>query len=137
MSAESVTKDPNRTMELIISGTLRVGVTLSLAVIAVGMVLFVVHGSGYGLPDRTGALLAYVHPRQFPHTPGQVWAGLLRLKPYAVIVAGVLLLLLTPIVRVAISIVAFALEEDLTYVLITSFVLFVLILSLVLGKAGT
>ena len=123
-------------MQTVIAATLRAGVTASLTVITLGLLLFFFRGSGYGLPDHTQALLAYVRPRHFPHTLGQVWAGLLALKPYAVIVAGVLLLLLTPIVRVAISIAAFALEKDKTYVLITTFVFLMLILSLVLGKAG-
>lgn len=129
--------DPRlRMMEVIIAATLRLGVTISLAVIAIGTICFFRHGTGYHLPAKTAALLAYRRPRGFPHTVGQVLRGLVALKPYAVIVFGVLLLLLTPIVRVAISIFAFLLEKDYTYVVITLFVFLMLMFSLFLGKVG-
>ena len=50
--------------------------------------------------------------------------------------AGLLLLILTPVVRVAVSILAFRAQRDRTYVLITSAVLVLLLLSFVLGRAG-
>jgi uncharacterized membrane protein len=46
------------------------------------------------------------------------------------------LLILTPVVRVFVSIIAFAAEGDRKYVLVTSTVLVVIILSVVLSKAG-
>ena len=42
----------------------------------------------------------------------------------------------TPVVRVAVSILAFRAQRDRTYVLITSAVLVLLLLSFVLGRAG-
>src|SRR6266705_1836177 len=73
----------------------------------------------------------------FPQTLSQVWAGLLVLRPQAVIALGLLLLIATPIVRVMVSIVAFALERDHHFVLITSLVLAILLLSnVLLGTMG-
>ena len=44
----------------------------------------------------------------FPHTLGGVGTGLVHGDPPAVIALGLLILLATPVVRVAVSIVAFA-----------------------------
>ena len=84
------------------------------------------------LPLRPGGL-SVNRLLSFPHTLGQVWAGLLVLRPQAIIALGLLLLIATPILRVAVSIVAFAFERDLRFVVIsTSLVLAILLLSNVL-----
>lgn len=49
---------------------------------------------------------------------------------------GLLLLIATPVARVAASIVLFARERDITFVIITTTVLVLLLLSFVLGAAG-
>jgi uncharacterized membrane protein len=48
--------------------------------------------------------------------------------------AGLLLLLATPVLRVAVSILAFIYEKDGIFVMITSIVLALLLLSFVLGR---
>ena len=48
---------------------------------------------------------------------------------------GLLLLIATPVVRVAVSILGFVYERDWRYILITSIVLGLLILSFALGRA--
>jgi uncharacterized membrane protein len=60
----------------------------------------------------------------------------LALRARSIIQLGVLLLVATPIVRVAFSIVGFALEGDRLYVVITSLVLAILLCSLIGGAAG-
>jgi uncharacterized membrane protein len=72
----------------------------------------------------------------FPRTADWILGGLLRLDGGAVIVAGLLLLIATPVLRVAVSIVSFSKERDRAFVVITSAVLGLLLLSLVLGRAG-
>lgn len=67
---------------------------------------------------------------RFPQTFGEVWAGVLVLNPQAVIVLGLLLLIATPVLRVAVSIVAFAVERDGRFVVITTIVLLILLFSL-------
>ena len=49
---------------------------------------------------------------------------------------GLLLLIATPVARVAASIVLFARERDFTFVIITTTVLLLLLLSFVLGATG-
>ena len=72
----------------------------------------------------------------FPHTLAQVWSGLLMLRPQAVIASGLLLLIATPVVTVITSAVAFAVERDRRFVVITLIVLAIMILSLLIGKSG-
>ena len=74
--------------------------------------------------------------QQFPTTPGDVLAGVAQFKPYAFIALGLLLLIATPVLRVAASVVIFLLERDYAYVFITLIVLLILIVSFLLGKAA-
>jgi uncharacterized protein len=106
----------------LIGWVLQGGVILSASIILLGLLM---------LPLRSGGL-SVSRLLSFPHTLGQVWAGLLVLQPQAIIALGILLLIATPILRVAVSIVAFALEGDRRFVVITALVLAILLLSNVL-----
>lgn len=111
-------------MELLISRVLEIGVLTSASVIAIGLVLYIIEGhSGYP-------------PAGFPTTLRGVGVGLATFRPYAVIALGLLLLILTPVIRVAAGIFAFLLERDTTYVVVTCYVLAVLIMSFFLGRSG-
>ncbi len=66
----------------------------------------------------------------FPQTLSQVWSGVLAMQPQAVITLGLLLLIATPVMRVAVSVVAFAIEKDRRYVVITLLVLGILLASM-------
>ena len=65
-----------------------------------------------------------------------VMHGLATLDPTVLMMVATVLLILTPVVRVVVSIIAFAAEGDRKYVLVTSVVLAVIVLSVVLGRAG-
>ena len=111
----------------IIGWILQGGVILSASIILIGFLMLPLHPGG----------LSVQRLLSFPQTLSQVWAGLLVLRPQAVIALGLLLLIATPIVRVMVSIVAFALERDHHFVLITSLVLAILLLSnVLLGTMG-
>lgn len=111
-----------RQAELIISYVLRGGVLISAAIIITGAALYY-----FGPHPASGAA-------PYPHTLGEVVPALISGSPQAVIVLGLLILLATPVARVAVSIGAFALERDWMYVVITSLVLALLLASiLVLG----
>ncbi len=127
--------DPVRRFELIVSGILRGGVVASLALVLTGVVLMFAHHPHY---LRSGAdLERLTHPGvAFPHTLGEVVEGLKVWQGHAVVAAGLILLILTPILRVAVSILAFHVQRDRTFVLVTSLVLAILITSFLLGKAG-
>ncbi|SRR5579875_1749272 len=116
-----------RQAEVIISNVLRGGVLLSAAIILLGVALFYIQSARVtgGLADRP-----------FPTSLGAVGEGLLRGDPIAIVACGLLVLLVTPVVRVAVSIIAFALEHDRLYVFVTTLVLVILLISFILGKAG-
>ena len=112
----------------IIGWVLRGGVILSATIILLGFILLLVHiGEKPGFAMSIGA---------FPHTLGQVWSGLLVLHPQAIIVTGLLLLIVTPVVTVTTSLVAFAVERDRRFVVIACVVLAILIASMLIGKSG-
>ena len=127
-------------MELTISHILRAGVSISFITILFGVILMVVTKStGYdqaGTYHLRNVLQYHLHSSQeFPCTVPGVTLGTLSLKPFAVIMLGVLLLIATPVVRVAASMIAFAREGDRPYVAITLYVLIVLIGSFLLGRS--
>jgi uncharacterized membrane protein len=109
-------------MEIVISNFLRIGVMLSAIVVFIGLAMFLTTGNtGY-----TG--------NYFPTTPSEIFKGLVLLKPYAIILTGLIILILTPVFRVGVSILVFMKEKDYLYVKITSLVFIILIISFVLGK---
>jgi uncharacterized membrane protein len=111
--------------ELFISNILRGGVLLSATIIVIGVVMFYARYSMHAADAHS-----------FPHSLGAVISGIARADARSVIVLGLLVLLITPVLRVAVSIVAFAIESDWRYVVITAIVLFVLLLSFFLGRGG-
>lgn len=108
---------------MIISHVLRGGVLLSDGLIAFGAWRL------FTRPQQDAAFSP-------PHTLAAIWQGLWQGEPEAAIMAGIVILLLTPMLRVAISAIAFALESDWRYVAITLLVLGVLVASFLLGKGG-
>lgn len=109
-------------MELIISKALSIGVTTSAVIIFLGFLMDVITGNG-----------GYPHG-YYPTTPISILKGFIALKPYAVMLTGLLLLILTPVFRVAVSIITFLYQKDYTYTIITTLVLIILIISFLLGK---
>ncbi len=128
-----------RTLELVISWLLRVGVLVSAALVLTGLIILLAkHRSDYAVDTHQVKTLIQYHSGSatwFPTSPGGIFSGVAKLEPFAFILLGLLLLILTPIMRVAVSAVAFLLEKDRAFVWITLFVLAVLLVSLFLGKA--
>ena len=125
----------SRRVELIISGLLRTGVLASLAVVLAGTLLSFLHHPGYGRsPAALAPLLA--PGAAFPHSLAGVLDGVLRLHGAAWVAAGLLLLIATPVLRVAVSVLAFAVERDRVFVAITCVVLALLLFSFALGQAA-
>ena len=129
-------EDPRvRRVELIISALLRGGVLLSLAFVALGTILTFAHHPDY-LHSSAEYRRLVSEQADFPHTLGAVLAGAAQLSGRAVVMLGLLILIATPVMRVAISIIAFAYQRDRIFVAITLLVLAILLISFVLGKAG-
>ena len=126
-------------VELFIAQLLRWGVVISFVIVAVGIGAVVVTGQTGSHQIRLDDLDSIVQYRvspDFPNSLGAVLSGVIVLKPYAIIALGLLVLIAIPVVRVAVSVVAFALERDWQYVVITAFVLGMLLLSFAIGEAG-
>jgi uncharacterized membrane protein len=122
-------------METVLGTMLRLGVAVSIAFLAAGIALMLARHPDY-LTDP-GALGSLTGPGAlFPHTLRDVIHGVMRFQEHALMMAGLLLLILTPVSRVAASIVAFVFERNWRFAAITAFVLVVLVVSFFLGKAG-
>jgi uncharacterized membrane protein len=112
-------------LEILIGNLLRAGVLISAAV--------VLGGGIWLLFDCGGALADYrqfVPPAKTLRSLPAIVVGLAHPNPPLVIQFGLLLLIATPVARVVVSLVAFAIERDRLYVLITAIVLAVLMYSL-------
>jgi len=128
-------------MEALVSRVLEIGVVASLALLVAGSLLLFIRGdSGYGQSLHDTARLT--HPPQrgvsaaFPHSVQAVFSGAAHGRPYAVIALGLIVLIATPVVRVAATLVGFIRAKDPPYIAITAIVLAVLLFSFALGKAG-
>jgi len=126
-------------MELAISHALRWGVLLSAAVILAGVLMLGWrHDTGYGKVQRHHlsqllACRAGSGAGVFPTAPGTVIQGVRAGRPYAIIALGLLLLIATPVVRVALSVLFFLSQEDWLYVGLTLAVFAILIISFTTG----
>ncbi|MBZ5727294.1 MAG: DUF1634 domain-containing protein [Acidobacteriia bacterium] len=106
-------------MERTIATLLRAGVMLSAAVVLAGGVWY--------LATAGSAVPAYA---RFHGGPRGVQSLGAVAGPRAVILLGLLILIATPVARVVFSLVAFALERDRSYVIITLAVLAILLYSI-------
>ncbi len=121
-------------VELAISILLRVGVATSLILIVVGTIVSFLRHPEY--VNLSAELANLVQPGRAPlRSLSEVAAGLRDLRGEAIVALGLLVLIATPMMRVGVSIVAFFLERDWVYTLITSAVFCLLMLSLLLGAA--
>jgi uncharacterized membrane protein len=121
--------------ELLISTLLRLGVIISFCVIVLGLfVSFLRHSDDY-LHSTSSYQSLTAKTAVFPHTIASVIAGATHLRGQAIVMLGLLLLIATPVMRVAASILVFWHERDATYAVITSVVLTLLLLSFLLGRA--
>ncbi|MGA2131535.1 MAG: DUF1634 domain-containing protein [Bryobacteraceae bacterium] len=109
----------------IIGALLRYGVMLSAAVVFAGGVWYLAQYGG----TAPSYHVFRGEPEYLRHWRGVV-SGIPGFHCRRMIQLGLLLLIATPVARVAFSVVAFALQRDRAYVVITLIVLTVLLLSL-------
>lgn len=130
-------EEAHHPMAGLISLLLVIGVGVSALVLAIGLVMVAVTGeTGYHQEITTAMILGQEGSVAFPTTFNGVWQGVTALKPFAVIELGALLLIATPVVRVAASAALFYLEKDYKYTAITLTVLALLLISLFWIGAG-
>ncbi len=124
MVNKELTKEELLKIERNIGKILRIGVFVSATVIIIGILMFLLSGhSGYA---------EGVWPDKFK----EILSGLVEFKALAWLMTGLFLLILTPVLRVVASIVAFAKEGDKLYVAITTLVLIILIVAMFVGHGG-
>lgn len=121
MTKKDKTREEMLEIELVIGKIMRIGVFISAFVMIVGFLMLLFTGQT-GYPGSS-----------FPTTFPAIFHGLVTFKAYAYMMAGIYLLILTPVLRVVISIYAFYKENDMLYVKITSLVLLILIISMFIG----
>lgn len=127
-----------RRVELAISLVLRIGVTLSVAVIATGLGLMFAHHGEYATWTGHFSYHRLTSPgSRFPHTFSELDASLRRGDGEGLVVLGLLLLIATPVLRVAVSVLSFVYERDKAMTLVTLFVLAVLVGSFFLGGGSS
>lgn len=118
------TLDPR--VQSAVGNLLRAGVLLAVAVVLFGGVLYLL---------RHGLAVPTYHT--FHAEPQVLWhpAGLIRDalagRGRSIVQLGLIVLVATPVARVAMTAVAFVLERDRTYVVVALFVLALLLLSLI------
>lgn len=120
----------DRTIEAILARTLRWGIGVSAALMAVGLILLFAHFGTSGAleaPSIREVILLFSS------------GGGLRIAlgdPYLYLYAGVLALMFTPIARVLLALIGFALEKDWRFVLVSLFVLCVIAASILYALEG-
>lgn len=132
-----MTQAPSMTLqrvENIISHVLRIGVIVSLLVIVTGTVISFVHHPGYLGTAKELPPLTAPHLATLPTVRSVIEAALAG-HGQALVMVGLMFLIATPVLRVAVSIGVFVLQRDWVFVVITATVLAALLLSFWIGRA--
>jgi uncharacterized membrane protein len=115
----------DKRLEGIIGQLLRAGVLLSAAVVTAGGLLYLVRNYAVRVSYRS-----FVAGGAEIRTVSGIVRAAAHLNSEALIQAGLVLLILTPVARVAIAVVGFALERDRLYAAVSLIVLLILAFSL-------
>jgi uncharacterized membrane protein len=112
-------------IELVIGNLLRICVVLTIAIVMLGAILYL-PATFATRPSYAKFTVGPAMLRVVPNIISAAFAG----DALAIIQSGMLLLILTPILRVAFSVAAFLYEKDYLYVVMTLIVLGLLTFSL-------
>jgi uncharacterized membrane protein len=117
-------------IQTLIGWVLRGGVVLSIGICICGAVIYLL-GHGHDIANY----------RNFKGGPAsmpidEIFKSIMTLKGRAIIQAGIILLIATPILRVLFSAYGFAIEKDYLYTGITLLVLIIIFTSMLGGHAG-
>jgi uncharacterized membrane protein len=119
----------DRYVEELIGNLLRAGVMLASAIIVLGGAIYLVR---HGL--STPQYHVFVGAPRDMRTVSGIMRDALALSGRGIIQLGLLFLIATPVARVAFAIVAFAIQRDRLYVVVTVIVLAILLYSLTSGR---
>lgn len=115
-------------MDIIMGRLLQVGVLLAAGVVLVGGVMLVLAHNG----DRVNYRTFVAHPLELRH-PAALLHGIAHGDAAAIVELGILMLIATPICRVAFALVAFSIERDRLYMVVSLIVLAVLLWGMLRG----
>jgi uncharacterized membrane protein len=121
----------DRQLEIVLGNLLRAGVLLSAAIVLAGACVYLSRHAH----EHANYRVFVGEPSDFRTIPGVV-RSVINGRGRGLIQLGLLVLIATPIARVAFSIVGFAMERDRMYVVFTVIVLAILLYSL-LGSGLT
>ena len=120
---------PKWDMDYVIGLTLRYGVIISIALIIIGIALFHVKGEALGCSETL--IMSPTSPiNTTVISPAYALSRLPNLDPLSFIILGLMVLIATPVLRVALGIASFAMERDWLYVFITAVVFVNLMLAI-------
>ena len=116
-------------MDYVIGLALRIGVIVSIALVLIGVALLVVEGKGLGYSDYSiMSIRSNVNTTVIP--PIMALRGLSQADGLSFIILGLMVLIATPVLRVALGIASFTMERDWLYVVITIVVFINLMLAI-------
>ena len=135
MTQQPALQDPPRwtddQVDQLLGNLLRLGVIVATIVAAIGGVLFLArHGM-----EPAGHQVFRSEPPEL-RSVGGILRAAFAFHTEAIVQLGLLLLIATPVARVAMSLIAFILQRDKVYIVVTSIVLALLLFSLTGGISG-
>ena len=113
----------------IIGNLLRYGVWISLSVAFIGGIIYLMNHGG----DIEDYSVFKENDRNIFEVITAIYNGVIQGNGESIIFFGVILLFLTPVLRVLLSLFSFLLEKDYLYVVITLIVIFIILVSVSLG----
>ncbi len=113
-------------IEQFIGLQLRYGVVISSLIVLVGGLLYLGQSGQMALP----AYHEFIGTKAGYTSFGQIFSGIKQINAKAIIQFGVVVLIATPILRIAFSLVGFIFEKDKLYIIITLIVLSVMMVSI-------
>lgn len=124
-----------RDMELFIGKLLRYGVTLACGITLLGGIIYLFQNHGVSMehyrPTPDGQPFPGVE--HYLRELSTIIPRILSLDGAAIIQLGVCVLIATPILRVAFSVIGFLIEKDYMYVVVTLIVLCIIVANMLLG----
>lgn len=118
-------------MQAAIGWILRIGVFLSCTIVFFGGVIYL-YRHGHNIANYS----TFIGIPAFVSTGNGILNGILAFKGQAIIQAGIILLIATPIIRVISSAIGFIVEKDYLYTGITLLVLLIIFISMLSGNAA-
>jgi len=115
--------------QMIVGNLLRYGVWISLSVALIGGILYLLHHGG----DTVNYAVFKENDRSIFEVISAVLTGVTFGEGESLIFLGIILLFLTPVLRVLLSLFSFLLEKDYLYAIITSIVIVIILVSVFLG----